>query len=103
MGQRPLVTLAPHRHGNRATDTWLDVYDEALFLITNKNGQGMLICRKYAKNLNRHDIRVHILDLAPVVRNDNGVTEKGTFLSAKCSSDSLDLTKTANQVRCRKR
>jgi hypothetical protein len=44
----------------------------------------MLICRENPKNLNRHDIRVHKIDLPPVVRNNNVVTENAAFLSAKC-------------------
>ena len=60
MGQRPFIMLTAHRHGNGAAHARFDVNDKAFFLIPDKNGQRMLIRGKNAKDLNPHDIRVHI-------------------------------------------
>jgi len=59
VGQRTLIMLAPHRHGNGPPDAGLHMNDETLFLITNKNGQRVLIGGENAKDLHPHDIRVH--------------------------------------------
>ena len=72
--------FAAHRHGNGAPDTGLDMNDETFLLVTDINGQRMLIRRENAKNLHPHDIRVHIQEIAPLAMNDNVVTAKDTFL-----------------------
>ena len=59
MRQGALIMFAPHRHGDGAPNTWLDMDDEAFLLVTDENGQGVLIRGKDPKDFHAHDIRVH--------------------------------------------
>lgn len=74
VGERPFVVLSAHRHGNRPANARFHMDDKTLLLVPDKYSQGVLISGKYAKNLNPHDIRVHILEVPPLTGNDNVVT-----------------------------
>jgi hypothetical protein len=96
VGQWALVMLPTHRHGNGATDTWLNMDDKAFFVVADENGQGVLVCGENAKNLHPHDIRVHNLEVPLVIANDNDVTAKDKLLIC---SERILLTRTSANPR----
>ena len=59
MGHRTLVMLTLHGHGNGASDTRLDVDDEAFFIVADEYGQRVLVRGKNPKYFHPDDIRVH--------------------------------------------
>ena len=91
MRQRALVMFAAHRHGNGAPDAGFDMNDKAFFFIADENGQRVLIRGKNAKDLHPHDIRIHILEVPPRVRNDNDVTDTVTFLICIPTDETISI------------
>jgi len=80
VGERAFVVFALHGHGDGAADAGLDVDDEAFFVVTDKNGQRMLVGGKDSKHLHAYHIRVHTLPVALRGADDNAGTDPDRFL-----------------------
>ena len=83
VSERSFVVLALHRHRDGFSHARFNMDDKALLIISDVDGQRMLIRGKNPKYFHAHDIRVHTLSVPLPGTDDNDGTDDDDFLISR--------------------